>query len=680
MSGRKRQQPGSVRRSLRLKGRPSLSSSPSASVFSRPEKKDLPFSSNQRPSTSTDSKVATPRFLFKKVLQTQPVRSPLAPAKPRCSQPVNSALQLSLRHQPYSNVEASSPDSAPEENFHSAQHRPVSKKMRLSERNVDNQQDSVAQSTLENTSLTKSLQVSFRTPAPLEPAGKKGLLRRPKNYRSLNLRDFQEGIDENLQRAKESQSDLLDSELNDTETHSVSTKLFAQPQLHGQEGEEASLAPSPHASIGPSLTGEEAQPPQNSPRWHLNTEADPVVSSTPVHHNSVQDTQPGSPFMLSKEKPDRRSVRKIVSHLIEELDKSISEANREGEDEEEEEEAEEEEEEEAEEEEEELFPNERAHRISPRTRVETPGSCVRRRNTTEGKTPPATQMVDGRTPQMGKGRELQEALDMQTEPEAETDPESEEMTDPEMDFEDVAHQISPRTRVETPGSCVRRRNTTEQKSPPATQMVDGRTPQMGKGRELQEALDMQTEPEAETDPESEEMTDPETDFENIDPTGKTPAFVRARAFDCAPMLATPHTVQAGASGPSPTQGEAKRAPMPPRKARRSRDGSELPSRLIKKLFSHYVQMPVAKDAFEVVERSVSLYFKQLSDDLDVFTKHAGRKITEPADVELLMRRQGLITEKRPLNVLIEQHMPLEYRKLLIPVATSGNRVIPSKRK
>ncbi|XP_067327253.1 centromere protein T isoform X2 [Anolis sagrei] len=602
MSGRKRQQPGSVRRSLRLKGRPSLSSSPSASVFSRPEKKDLPFSSNQRPSTSTDSKVATPRFLFKKVLQTQPVRSPLAPAKPRCSQPVNSALQLSLRHQPYSNVEASSPDSAPEENFHSAQHRPVSKKMRLSERNVDNQQDSVAQSTLENTSLTKSLQVSFRTPAPLEPAGKKGLLRRPKNYRSLNLRDFQEGIDENLQRAKESQSDLLDSELNDTETHSVSTKLFAQPQLHGQEGEEASLAPSPHASIGPSLTGEEAQPPQNSPRWHLNTEADPVVSSTPVHHNSVQDTQPGSPFMLSKEKPDRRSVRKIVSHLIEELDKSISEANREGEDEEEEEEAEEEEEEEAEEEEEELFPNERAH------------------------------------------------------------------------------QISPRTRVETPGSCVRRRNTTEQKSPPATQMVDGRTPQMGKGRELQEALDMQTEPEAETDPESEEMTDPETDFENIDPTGKTPAFVRARAFDCAPMLATPHTVQAGASGPSPTQGEAKRAPMPPRKARRSRDGSELPSRLIKKLFSHYVQMPVAKDAFEVVERSVSLYFKQLSDDLDVFTKHAGRKITEPADVELLMRRQGLITEKRPLNVLIEQHMPLEYRKLLIPVATSGNRVIPSKRK
>jgi len=41
-------------------------------------------------------------------------------------------------------------------------------------------------------------------------------------------------------------------------------------------------------------------------------------------------------------------------------------------------------------------------------------------------------------------------------------------------------------------------------------------------------------------------------------------------------------------------------------------------------------------------------------------------------------RQGLVTDKMPLHVLIERYLPLEYRKLLIPVAVSGNKVIPCK--
>lgn len=42
------------------------------------------------------------------------------------------------------------------------------------------------------------------------------------------------------------------------------------------------------------------------------------------------------------------------------------------------------------------------------------------------------------------------------------------------------------------------------------------------------------------------------------------------------------------------------------------------------------------------------------------------------------QRQGLVTDKMPLHVLVERHLPLEYRKLLIPVAVSGNKVIPYK--
>ncbi|NXO58292.1 CENPT protein, partial [Aramus guarauna] len=102
------------------------------------------------------------------------------------------------------------------------------------------------------------------------------------------------------------------------------------------------------------------------------------------------------------------------------------------------------------------------------------------------------------------------------------------------------------------------------------------------------------------------------------------------------------------------------------------------SSLIKKLFSHYVKMPVAREAFKIVEKCSERYFKQLSSDLEAYSSHARRKTVEMADLELLMRRQGLVTDKMPLHVLIEHYLPLEYRKLLIPVAVSGNKVIPCK--
>ncbi|NWX69709.1 CENPT protein, partial [Alca torda] len=100
--------------------------------------------------------------------------------------------------------------------------------------------------------------------------------------------------------------------------------------------------------------------------------------------------------------------------------------------------------------------------------------------------------------------------------------------------------------------------------------------------------------------------------------------------------------------------------------------------LIKQIFRHYVKMPVARDAFKIVEKCSVRYFKQLSSDLEAYSHHAGRKTVEMADLEVLMRRQGLVTDKMPLCVLIERYLPLEYRKLLIPIAVSGNKVIPCK--
>ncbi|XP_022367236.1 centromere protein T isoform X5 [Enhydra lutris kenyoni] len=97
-----------------------------------------------------------------------------------------------------------------------------------------------------------------------------------------------------------------------------------------------------------------------------------------------------------------------------------------------------------------------------------------------------------------------------------------------------------------------------------------------------------------------------------------------------------------------------------------------------KLFSFYAKMPMEKKALEMVEKCLDKYFQHLCDDLEVFSAHAGRKTVRPEDLELLMRRQGLVNDQVSLHVLVERHLPLEYRNLLIPCAFSGNSVFPAQ--
>nr|KAF6406400.1 centromere protein T [Molossus molossus] len=97
-----------------------------------------------------------------------------------------------------------------------------------------------------------------------------------------------------------------------------------------------------------------------------------------------------------------------------------------------------------------------------------------------------------------------------------------------------------------------------------------------------------------------------------------------------------------------------------------------------KLFRFYAKMPMEKKALEMVEKCLDKYFQRLCDDLDVFAAHASRKTVKLEDLELLMRRQGLVTDQVSLHVLVERHLPLEYRKLLIPCAFSGNAVFPAQ--
>ncbi|KAK9392782.1 centromere protein T [Crotalus adamanteus] len=124
---------------------------------------------------------------------------------------------------------------------------------------------------------------------------------------------------------------------------------------------------------------------------------------------------------------------------------------------------------------------------------------------------------------------------------------------------------------------------------PFKEMRDRTNPQTGGRNKTKEKRNVETEQILEFEDED----NPEVEMsesEDIEPTGKTPAFVRAKAFHCTPLLSSPRVLREAASG------------------------------------------------------------------------------------------QGLITDKMPLHVLVERHLPFEYRKLLIPIATSGNKVIPQKLK
>ncbi|XP_064129982.1 centromere protein T isoform X2 [Loxodonta africana] len=131
-------------------------------------------------------------------------------------------------------------------------------------------------------------------------------------------------------------------------------------------------------------------------------------------------------------------------------------------------------------------------------------------------------------------------------------------------------------------------------------------------------------------------------------------------------------------GTEPLQSLLARLPPRPRTAGRRpcQDPYKAGLNHYMKLFSFYAKMPMEKAALEMVEKCLDKYFQHLCNDLEVFAAHAGRKTVKPEDLELLMRRQGLVTDQVSLHVLVERYLPLEYRQLLIPCAFSGNSVFP----
>ncbi|XP_065754880.1 centromere protein T [Phocoena phocoena] len=157
----------------------------------------------------------------------------------------------------------------------------------------------------------------------------------------------------------------------------------------------------------------------------------------------------------------------------------------------------------------------------------------------------------------------------------------------------------------------------------------------------------------------------------------TPEFLRARRLQFLEPAPPPSTAVLPSEPPEPLSARLPPKPRIPG-SRPRQDPYKTGLNHYAKLFSFYAKMPMEKKAVEMVEKCLDKYFQHLCDDLEVFAAHAGRKTVRPEDLELLMRRQGLVSDQVSLHVLVERHLPLEYRQQLVPCAFSGNTVFPAQ--
>uniref|UniRef100_A0A8C8B7F8 Centromere protein T n=1 Tax=Otus sunia TaxID=257818 RepID=A0A8C8B7F8_9STRI len=638
----------------------------------------------QKPTAFPDLDNDTPRMMLKRIIKTQPQVSPLTPQIPKHEETKEARSELPSKRIS-GMVEMQLPDFVPEDTsittFHVTKKRKklsVSEFERAANKRLPQNQ---AQSTLDSTALARSLRVSLGSLIPPDTVEKRGLLRRPKNRKAIDMEAFEGEVKKNMLKI---QNYLVDSQTasgiqTTMQTSGAemlnNTELFVQPQFGEQSQNKLSaLEPqlsdsktSPQRSKISDAAQEARLVGTNEGRTRRRSEdlildhehVDRMTHVSPkTPANQQEDTQDhshqsdpmeqlslseevvvgtvnrwssflssrsqrkgfSSPVPLKPEKSFGMSVREVVSRIIKDLDVNDTE--------------------------------EMANTVNrvEREEIFREDHCAN------------SGYSEHLEKKLTKNAESQVTTAQHSRVETEVTPSEDEG----IAEGSVEHSVegSPRGELETAkgvgaGSLGRHSHAA------SFSEKSGMKPSE---QAAEQADELEDEPiMIELDGLEEEPTEDEAEDSGSEEVSmKTPTFVRAAAHK--PLLSTPPPAKP-AVPKSPLQPlRAKPVPkssgVPQRKTREP----EVASSLIKTIFSHYVKMPVTRDAFKIVEKCSERYFRQVCNDLEAYTNHAGRKTVEKADLEVLMRRQGLVTDKMPLHVLIERYLPLEYRKLLIPVA------------
>ncbi|XP_028332373.1 centromere protein T isoform X2 [Gouania willdenowi] len=174
---------------------------------------------------------------------------------------------------------------------------------------------------------------------------------------------------------------------------------------------------------------------------------------------------------------------------------------------------------------------------------------------------------------------------------------------------------------------------------------------------------------------------PEEEEDEEDISSKTPAFVRAKRNFFIPDPSDSPTVFKDNQASGTTQAVPAAKPKRARQVKkRSTARKALPKSYLMTVFRHFAKTKVASDVYPVLDEIMDKFFDRLADDLETYAAHAKRTTIDVEDVVLLLKRQGYVNDKVPVEVLIEKYLRMDQRRLLIPIATSGNVVIPKIRK
>ncbi|KAF7204427.1 putative LOC107387928-like protein [Nothobranchius furzeri] len=161
---------------------------------------------------------------------------------------------------------------------------------------------------------------------------------------------------------------------------------------------------------------------------------------------------------------------------------------------------------------------------------------------------------------------------------------------------------------------------------------------------------------------------------------KTPAFVKEKKIFLSDPAASPFVFKnVPTSGTSTGLPAAKPKQVRPRKTRTASKKGVLPKSYLLSTFRHFAKTKVSADVYPILNEIMDKFFDRMAEDLETYAAHANRKTIEFEDAVLLLKRQGHVNENMPVEVLIEKYLRMDQRKILIPIATSGNVVIPKMR-
>uniref|UniRef100_A0A8C3CR54 Centromere protein T n=1 Tax=Cairina moschata TaxID=8855 RepID=A0A8C3CR54_CAIMO len=572
----------------------------------------------QQPAAFPDVDNDTPRVLLRRVIRNQPQVSPLAPPVADHKETEDAPSEPSSRRTS-SMVELQLPDIVPEDTSISTFRMTRSrKKLSISqfERAADKRlPQNQAHSTLDST-LARSLRMSLGSVLAPDTVEKKGLLRRPKNRKAIDIAAFEGGVEQNMQR--KAQNYLVDLQTasvieaatatSDAEIMLNNTELFVQPQSVEQNQKKLS-------ALEPQLS-ESKTPVQRSEISNATQEEGKLVGRV-----SSVGTDEGRTRRYSEEE-----LINDGEHVDNMAHVSQKTSANQGEDEQ-------------------GYSQQSEPMEQLSTSEEVAGTMEHHTNA-------------------GYSEHLEKKLTEKAESQIIMSPEEEGVAEGS-----VKHQDSPKPEPEMARSA--RAGSLSRHSHAFSSFEKSGTKPSEEAVEQADELLEDGAVMGELDGSEEESTEDETEMEGQESeegSMKTPTFVRAPAYHPLPLLSTPHSAKPAAPASPLQPQQAKPVPKTSRKSQKKKREPALASSYIKQIFRHYAKMPVTRDAYQIIEKCCEKYFKQLSDDLEAYAHHAGRKTVEMADLELLMRRQRLVTDKMPLRVLIERYLPMEYRKLLIPVA------------